>query len=122
MQLNSFDLAMIVVDVATEKFEPMWVVDDDRIHMLEQFFAPIDTIFNDTPHGELTVSVDDSDMSLNVVFSVDQLYAETAGDICPRLFDLANKVMLSSESGKLVVTCNLPGVWKKPAPRSRLLR
>lgn len=122
MQLNSFEIAKIVVDVATEKFEPMWAIDEDRLQALADFFVPIDTMFNETPHGNLTVSVNESDMSLNVVFSVDQLYAETPRDMYPVLFERATKVTLSSEFNQLVVACVLPGVWKRPASRSRLLK
>lgn len=118
MQLNSFTLAKIVIDVATERFSPEWTTDSLKTEELKPFFDPIDELFNESNHGELKVFVDEEDKSINVSFSIEQLYAESSGDLYPKLFEQAQAVNLSTDGRNLVVSCKLPSVWVKQSLRA----
>ena len=114
MSVKCFDVVSMVVEEATDRFSPLWKVDNDNYSILRQYCSAIDSISNEFDGESFEVEVDEITMEVTVVLECDEVIIEKDNHI---LYELAKRAVRYgfsvSEDGNLLVKFVFPGLWDK---------
>lgn len=111
MEFKSYDFAKMVIEVANEKFSPIWSLDEQRVNAFKTYCDAIDKVIADTPDGDLSFYVDEIKMTMNVSFQVERLFLEKADAPFCQLVDRSLEFGFAPDGEKVMVSLTFPSLW-----------
>jgi hypothetical protein len=114
--ITCFDVVSMVVDEATERFAPLWRVDNERYDVLRQYCEALDQVAAEFDGESFEVEVDEIKMTIAITMTCSDLTVQSASHVLYQLGERALSLRFNTTAeGDLAVTLTFPSVWEKTA-------
>lgn len=112
--VKCFDMVSIVVEEATERFSPLWKVNDERYDILRQYCDVLDALAKELDGESFDVEVDEIKMTISISMECRDMVIESKDHNYCKLAERALAFGFSvSEDGLLCVKFVFPSVWER---------
>lgn len=112
--VKCFDVASMVIDDASERFSPIWRLNDERINILKEYCDTIDKLSEEFNGTSFEVEVDDISMEITVVLECEEVIIESSKHIFYELLKRTVRYGFSvSDEGSLLVKFVFPSIWDR---------
>ena len=112
--VKCFDVVSMVVTEASNRFSPLWKLDEERYDILQQYCEVIDRLSDEFDGESFEVEVDEIAMTVSIKLECRDMVIESKEHSFYDLVERALSIGFSaSEDGNLCVTFVFPSVWKR---------
>jgi hypothetical protein len=112
MSVKCFDVVSMVVEEATDRFSPLWKVDNDNYSILRQYCSAIDSISNEFDGESFEVSIDEINMTISITLECSDIVVDTTNcRFCELLKRAISTSFSTSKEGNLNLTFKFPSIW-----------
>lgn len=113
-EIKCYDVVLWVVDEATERFSPLWEIDNENLNILRQYCEIMDDILKEFDGSEFTVDVDE----VNLTVSIEAVFEDiTIQETAHPFYDIVKRAISvsfnQSNDGDIAVKLVFPSVWKR---------
>lgn len=114
--IKVFDIVYEVIKEATSQFYPIWGIDEERLHVLQQYCDVIDILRSESGAEGYTVDIDDINMTINIGIVGYDFSINNNFKMFNELMDRTVKFSVSKdkEFEDMIIVCfTFPSVWSK---------
>lgn len=112
--VKCFDVVSAVVDEATDRFSPIWEINEERYEILKQYCDVFDDLVEEFDGESLDVEVDDISMTIAITMECHEITIESQNHVYYSLAERAKFIGFSaSEDGLLCAKVVFPSIWEK---------
>ncbi len=112
--VKCFDVTSKVIDEASDRFGPLWKVDEEKLNILRQYCGAIDSISRDFDGESLEVEVDEISMDVSITLECGEMVITSGNHVFFQLAERSTKFSFSvSGDDMLLVRFVFPSVWEK---------
>lgn len=112
--IKCFDAASMVIEDATERFKPLWCIDDEKLNVLKQYCDAIDLLSKEFDGESFEIEVDEITMEISIALECGEIVIESDNHI---LYDLAKRAVKygfsPSTKDTLLIKFIFPSIWNK---------
>lgn len=113
-EIKCYDVVLWVIDEATERFSPIWEIDNEKLNILRQYCDAMDSIIKEFGGSELTVDVDDIKLTVSIEMVFEDI---TIQETTHPFYDIAKRAISvsfkQSNDGDIAVKFVFPSVWNR---------
>lgn len=112
MSVKCFDVVSMVVEEATDRFAPLWKLNNNDYSILRQYCEAIDLLSNEFDGESFEVAVDETKMTITVALECSEIIIGTSNHLFCKLIERAESVGFSaSKEGNLNIAFEFPKIW-----------
>lgn len=112
--IKCYDVASVIIDEASERFKPLWKINDERVDIFKQYCEVVDSLVIEFGGESLDVEINEVTLETTIVMECDEIIIESSNHI---FYDLAERTVrysfYASEDGSLAVKFVFPSLWDK---------
>lgn len=114
-QIKAYDALSMVLDMADERFCPLWKPDDRCKDILKQYCGIIDSSMRDFRGKSITVEVDEITMDIHITVEYDdEIILDENNPLLYQLIERTKEVSFSpTEDNTMLMELTYPGIWDK---------
>lgn len=114
MRMETFGIAAIVIEEATERFTPHWTLNKKNYKYFEGYCSVIDKFLEKNHAVSLNVSVDESTMQIKFEIESDDVVVCKTDSSFLALVELSIKYgFYQNEEGNVVTSLKFPSLWDR---------
>lgn len=112
--VKCFDVASMVIEDASERFKPIWKINNEHLDVFKQYCEAIDSFAGEFEGKSYDVEVDEIKMDITIALECDEIIIENENHV---LYELAKRSIRFgfsvSEDGNLIVKFVFPSLWER---------
>lgn len=112
--IKCFDTANEVIKRASDRFSPVWGINEQKLNIFKQYCSAIDSLSIGLDAGSIGVSVDDISMHIYIGLECDELTVDTKDHVFNQLAKRAISCQFALvRRGVLMIRFEFPSIWDK---------
>lgn len=113
--IKCFDVVNMVVEEASDRFKPLWKVDEEKLDILHEYCDAIDGILKEFDGDSVDVDIDEIKMTISITIECEDLTIESKEHQFHQLVERAVKFGFAKSAEREVMCVNFvfPSVWDK---------
>lgn len=109
-----FDVAKMVLDEATERFSPLWDIDQERLEIFESYCLGVDSVVEEFDAESLEIEVDEIMMNVSVRIGCPSVIIYSKHHLFYELVKRSVSIGFKNVNEDLIeISLVFPSLWKK---------
>ena len=111
--IKCFEFVNMVVDEATDRFSPLWEINEDHYAVLESYCDILDNIIKANDAESFNVEVSETDMTIKIIIESPDLISDMSDGLIELIKHTVGFGFSASDDGLLQTKLIFPGVWRR---------
>ena len=115
-KFKCFDILDMVIQEATERFKPIFNIDNDDYKVLKQYCEVIDRVIEIGSFESFEVNVDEITMEISIIIERSDMILDNDDELSYLIYELfkrTNTVQVLENDGLLGIEMVFPPIWKE---------
>ena len=111
--VKCYDVVKTIIDEATKRYKPIWVIDKEKLDILEEYCGVIDSLASEFGGSTLEVEVSEETLDVIITLHCNEVTVRNENHIFYQITKRAKSVSFELvDSNTIALTYVFPSVWK----------